>query len=105
MQAKIAIKKGAKLLSSFKFLQKYLTESQFLKAVSAHFYGTVFYACSVWYDNMKVSYKNKLRSLHFRLYLELHAVTTTMNSRVIILQKYAKEQTQINGHSIILSTS
>jgi len=67
MQAEAAIKKGAKLLSNFKFLRKYLTEAQFLKAVSAHFYGTVFYACSVWYDNAKACYKNKLRSLHFRL--------------------------------------
>jgi len=67
MQAEMAIKKGAKLLSNFKFLQKYLTESQFLKAVSAHFYGTVFYACPVWYDSIKACYKNKLKSLHFRL--------------------------------------
>jgi len=67
MQAEAAIKKGAKLLSNFKFLRKYLTESQFLKAVSAHFYGTIFYACSVWYDCIKVSLKNKLRSLHYRL--------------------------------------
>jgi len=56
-----------KTFSNFKFLRKYLTEAQFLKAVSAHFYGTVFYACSVWYDNIKMCYKNKLRSLHFRL--------------------------------------
>jgi len=67
MQAEMAIKKGSKLLSNFKFLRKYLTESQFLKAVSAHFYGTVFYACSVWYEGIKQTYKNKLRSLHFRL--------------------------------------
>jgi len=67
MQAESAIKKGAKLVSNFKFLRKYLTEAQFLKAASAHFYGTVFYACSVWYDKIKMSYKNKLRSLHFRL--------------------------------------
>jgi len=66
-QAEAAIKKGAKLLSNFKFLRKYLTEAQFLKAVSAHFYGTVFYACAVWYDSIKSCYKNKLRSLHFRL--------------------------------------
>jgi len=68
MQAKAAKKKGAKLLSNFKFLRKYLTESQFLKAVTAHFYGTVvFYACAVWYDNIKASFKYKLRSLHYRL--------------------------------------
>jgi len=67
LQAEAAIKKGAKLLSNFKFLRKYLTEAQFLKAVSAHFYGTVFYACSVWYDSIKICYKNKLKSLHFRL--------------------------------------
>jgi len=66
MQAEAAIKKGAKHLSNFKFLRKYLTESQFLKAVSAHFYGTVFYACAVWYDNIK-ALKSKLRSLHYRL--------------------------------------
>jgi len=67
LQAESVIKKGARLVSNFKFLRKYLTEAQFLKAVSAHFYGTVFYACSVWYDNIKACYKNKLRSLHFRL--------------------------------------
>jgi len=67
MQAEIAITKGSKLLSNFKFLCKCLTESQFLKAVSAHFYGTVFYACTVWYDSIKACFKNKLKSLHFRL--------------------------------------
>jgi len=67
MQAESAIKKGIKLISNFKFLRKYLTESQFLKAVSAHFYGTVFYACAVWYDNISSSLKTKFRSLHYRL--------------------------------------
>jgi len=59
-----------------------LTEAQFLKAVSAHFYGTVFYACSVWYENTKVCYKNKLRSLHFRL------LRTACNDH---FQQYSKE--------------
>jgi len=63
MQAESAIKKGVKLISNFKFLRKYPTVGQFLKAVSSHFYGTVFYACAVWYDNISASFKNKFRSL------------------------------------------
>jgi len=43
MQAEAAIKKGAKLLSNF----KYLKENHFLKAVSAHFNGTVFFVYAV----------------------------------------------------------
>jgi len=34
-------------------------ESLFHKAVSAHFFGAVFYACSVWYDNFIISYLKK----------------------------------------------
>jgi len=42
-----AKKKRANLLPNFKFLHNYLTETQFIKAVSAHFYGVVLYACSI----------------------------------------------------------
>lgn len=53
MQAESVIRKEAKLLSNLKFLRKHLTKAQFLKAVSAHFFGIAFYACDVWYDNIK----------------------------------------------------
>jgi len=50
-------------VSSFKFLRKYLTKDKFLKPASAHFYGAVFYASSVWFEQCK----SKFKSLHFRL--------------------------------------
>jgi len=66
-QAEFAINKGKKLVSSFKFLRKYLTKDQFLKAASAHFYGAVFYASSVWFERCKGRFKTRFKSLHFRL--------------------------------------
>jgi len=66
-QAEHAISKGRKVMYNFKFLRKYLTKDQFLKAASAHFYGTVFYASSVWFDQCKEIYKRQLDSLHYRL--------------------------------------
>jgi len=51
----------------FKFLRKYFDEKQFLKIVSGNYYGTVFYGCTVWFDNIKSHQKTKLTSLHFRL--------------------------------------
>jgi hypothetical protein len=65
-QAEHAIGKSKKLLSASKFLRKYLTESQFLKAAAANYYGSVFYACSLWYQNLKHDSKTKLTSIHFR---------------------------------------
>jgi hypothetical protein len=66
-QANNAINKSKKILSSFRFLRKYLTESQFLKAASANYYGSVYYGASVWFNSLKAIYKKKLNSLHFRL--------------------------------------
>jgi hypothetical protein len=66
-QAECVINKSTRLLSAFKFLRKYLTESQFLKAASANYYGSVYYACSVWFNNLKQIHKKKLTSFHFRL--------------------------------------
>jgi len=66
-QAEFAIKKSYKLLGCLKFLRKYLTEEQFLKVVSAHYYGTVFYAANVWFHCSKAKFKTKFESLHFRL--------------------------------------
>jgi hypothetical protein len=66
-QAEHAISKSKKLLSAFKFLRKYLTEEQFLKAASANYYGSVYYASSVWFHCIKKSHKVKLTSVHFRL--------------------------------------
>jgi len=48
----------------WKLMRKKLTESQFLKA---HFFGTVFYACSVWFQFIKWKYKPKFNYLHYRL--------------------------------------
>jgi len=67
VQAEYPLRKGIKLISMFKFMRKYLTERKFLKAASAHFYGTVFYACSVWFEHTKWKYKPKFNSLHYRL--------------------------------------
>jgi exonuclease III len=61
------IAKSKKMLSAFRFLRKYLTESQFLKAASANYYGSVFYASSVWFHNLKQQQKAKLTSTHFRM--------------------------------------
>jgi hypothetical protein len=49
VQAEVAINKSKKLLSAFRFLRKYLTEKQFLKAAPANYYGSVFYGGTVWY--------------------------------------------------------
>jgi len=56
-----------KLVPSIKFLRKYLTKDQFLKAASAHFYGAVFYASSLWFEQCKSRFKTRFKSLHFRL--------------------------------------
>jgi len=48
-------------------LRKYLTKDQFLKAASAHFYGAVFYASSVWFEQCKQRFKTKFKSLHYQL--------------------------------------
>jgi len=66
-QAEFAINKGKKLVSGFKFLRKYLAKDQFLKAASAHFYGAVFYASSVWFEQCKRRFKTRFKSLPFRL--------------------------------------
>ncbi len=60
-QTDYAIDKSKKLLAAFRFLRKYLTESQFLKAASANYYGSVFYACGVWYNSLKQVNKYYLR--------------------------------------------
>jgi len=62
-QAEAAINKGRKIACCFRFLRKYLTKDQFLKAALAHFYGAVFYASSIWFDLCK----EKFKSLHYRL--------------------------------------
>jgi hypothetical protein len=67
VQAEHAITKSKKLLFAFKFLRKYLTESQFLKAASANYYGSVYYAANVWFHCTLKSLRNKLTSVHFRL--------------------------------------
>jgi len=66
-QAEAAIIKGKRIACCFRFLRKYLTRDQFLKAASAHFYGSVFYASSVWYNLCKEKFKIKFRALHYRL--------------------------------------
>lgn len=66
-QAERAITQGHKLISVFKFLRKQMTESQFLKSVTANYYSSVFYCSSVWYNSLKAVYNTKLTSLHFRL--------------------------------------
>jgi len=66
-QAEAAINKGRKIACCFRFLRKYLTRDQFLKAASAHFYGAVFYASSIWFDLCKEKFKTKFKSLHYRL--------------------------------------
>ncbi len=43
-QGELALKKGKKLVSCLTYLRKYMTEQQFLKAATAHYYSTVFYA-------------------------------------------------------------
>jgi len=66
-QADHAISKSKQILSAFKFLRKYLTESQFLKAASANYYGSVFYSSCVWFSSLKQIHKTKLTSIHFRM--------------------------------------
>ncbi len=66
-QAEFDIKKGQKLASCFGYVRKYLTEDQFLKAATADYYESVFYASSVWFQNIKVIFKTKFNSIHFRI--------------------------------------
>jgi hypothetical protein len=44
-----------------------MNESQFLKAATAYYYKTVFYAMSVWFLNAKACYRSKFNFLHFRI--------------------------------------
>jgi len=62
-----SIKKGKMLISNLKVLRKYLTKDQFLKVASSNYFGTVFYASSVWLHSLKVIQLTKLNSLHYRL--------------------------------------
>jgi len=55
------------MLSHFKFLRKYFNGQQFLKIVSGNYYGSVFYACTFWFDIIKTLFKTKLNSMHFRM--------------------------------------
>jgi hypothetical protein len=66
-QAMKAIKLGQKLVSIFKFLRNQMTRPQFLKAVTANYYSSVFYCNSVWYPNVKAVHRTKLVSLHYRI--------------------------------------
>jgi hypothetical protein len=66
-QADHAIQKGRRLISVFRHVRRYLSESQFLKTVTCNFYSSVYYASGIWFDSCKASYKTKLSSLHFRL--------------------------------------
>jgi hypothetical protein len=67
VQADTSIKKAKKLVGCLKFLRKYFTEEQFLKAATANYYGSVFYASSVWFPHIKSCHRTKLDSLHFRM--------------------------------------
>jgi len=49
--------------TSFKFLRKYSTKDQFLKA----FHGAVFCASSAGFETYKSRFKTKFKSLYFRL--------------------------------------
>jgi len=51
------------MLSHFQFLRKYFNEQQFLKIVSGNYYGSVFYACTVWFDKIKTKFHACFRSL------------------------------------------
>ncbi len=66
-QAENVTAKSKKLFSALRFLRKYLTETQFLKAASANYYGSVFYASCIWYQSLKQKQKSKLTSTHFRM--------------------------------------
>jgi len=66
-QSEQALLKGKRLVSCMRYLRKYLTEEQFLRAATANYFSSVFYASSVWFDNIKASYRTKFDSLHFRM--------------------------------------
>jgi len=65
-QAEHAISKAKKLASAFKFLRKYFYEKKFFKIPPANYYRTVFYACTVWFEKMKIKFKMKMQTIHFR---------------------------------------
>ena len=66
-QANFVIAKSKKIPSAFRFLRKYLTKIQFLKATSTNYYGAAFNASTVWYQCLKKKERTKLNSIHFRL--------------------------------------
>ncbi len=66
-QAEHVLVKSKKLLSAFKFLRKYLTETQFLKAALANYYSSIYFSSSVWYHSLKQTHLTKLNSYHYRL--------------------------------------
>ncbi len=59
----VIITAGQKLISVFKFLRRQMTEEQFLKAVTANYYSSVFYWSSVWYPNIKERVKINIFAL------------------------------------------
>ena len=59
VQAEAALAKGKRLVSCLGYLRKYLTEDQFLKAASANYYSSVFYASSVWFLSIKAVHRSK----------------------------------------------
>jgi len=60
LHASNVISKGKKLLSALYHTRKYLTESQFLRSVANNFSSTVFYASTVWFDNLKKVHAKKI---------------------------------------------
>lgn len=67
LHASNVISKGKKLLSALYHTRKYLTESQFLRSVANNFSSTVFYASTVWFDNLKKSTQRKFNTLYHRM--------------------------------------
>ncbi len=123
-QAELAIKKGIRLNSVFKFVRKYMTEEQFLKSVTANYYSTIFYSSSVWLPNIKAIHRTKINSLHFRLLrtackdyqfqisrsdltARCKRATPTEWSRYVtasVAMKVVRDKTPATLHSILMST-
>ncbi len=93
-------------LQTYKLLHEngsfiFLTETQFLKAATANYYSTVFYASSVWYMNIKSMYKTKFNPLHFRI---LRIATKLHDESRTVLTARCQRATTIEWVRYITST-
>ena len=61
-----------------------------MSCATSHYYSTVFYASSIWFDSTKAIFKTKFNSLHFRI---LRIATRTFDDKRSYLTERCKRAT------------